>query len=62
MLRPERAVFMPEKKEFFLTLEDAFSYKNPKETIVDFFRSSFEILQRVRRWENIDWITQPLGY
>ena len=53
---------MPEKKEFFLTLEDAFSYKNPKETIVDFFRSSFEILQRVRRWENIDWITQPLGY
>lgn len=62
MLRPERAVFMPEKKEFFLTLEDALSYKNPKETIVDFFRSSFEILQRVRRWENIDWITLPLGY
>ncbi len=62
MIVPPKAVFTPEKKEFFLTLEDALSYNNPTETVVDFFKSSFKILQQVERWDHIDWITEPLSY
>lgn len=61
-LKPETAVFSPEKKAFFLTLGDALSTDDPIKTIVDFFRSSFEIVQQLQRWERLDWITQPLEY
>lgn len=60
MLHPDKAIFVSERKEFFLTLEDALSYKHPEEKIIKFFSSSFEILQRINRWENIEWITKPL--
>lgn len=62
LLKPERAVFSPEKKEFFLTLGNALSADNPVKTIVEFFRSCFEIVQRLQPWQRIDWITKPLEY
>ena len=62
MILPDKAWFSPEKKEFFLTMEDALSYKDPIKTIGDFFQSGFDIVQKLRRWENLDWITHPLQY
>lgn len=62
MLRPEKALFVPEKKEFFLTLGEALSYGNPIEAIVEFLQSSFDIVQKIKRWEHLDWIIQPLSY
>lgn len=62
MLRPDKAVFKPEKKEFFLTLKDALSYDNPDEKIIDFFSSSLAIVQQLKKWENWEWITHPLNY
>lgn len=62
MLRPAKAVFKPEKKEFFLTLKDALSYDNPETKIVEFFASSLAIVQQLRKWDNWEWITQPLSY
>ncbi|WP_455496988.1 DUF5996 family protein [Coprobacter sp.] len=62
MLQPDKAVFISNKKEFFLTLEDAFSYPDSTDAVVRFFKSSFEIIQKIRRWEYLDWITKPLKY
>lgn len=62
MLRPEKATFVAEKKEFFLTLDDALSYGNPIEAIVEFLQSSFDIVQKIKRWDHLDWIVQPLSY
>lgn len=62
MIRPDKATFSPEKKEFFLTLEDALSYSDPNATVVDFLKSGFEVLQRVERWKGIMWIGEPLTY
>lgn len=62
LLTPEKAIFSPEKKEFFLTLNDALSHDNPVKTIVEFFRSSFEIVQQITPWKQIEWITEPLHY
>lgn len=62
MLRPDKAVFKPEKKEFFLTLKDALSYDNPEEKIIEFFTSSLAIVQQLKKWDNWEWITHPLSY
>lgn len=62
LLQPAKARFVPAKKEFFLTLEDAFSYSDPAATVVEFFRSAFDIVQSLKKWERIDWITRPLDY
>lgn len=62
MLRPDKAVFKPEKKEFFLTLGEALSYDNPEEKIVEFFTSSLAIVQQLKPWDNWEWITHPLSY
>lgn len=62
MLHPDKAVFTPEKSEFFLTLKDAFSYKDPTDAVVSFLRSSFDITQKLKKWDNLDWITHPLDY
>lgn len=62
MLRPDKAFFVSEKKEFFLTLNDAFSYGNPIGAILEFLHSSFDILQEIKRWDNLDWIIHPLSY
>ncbi|MFZ3416903.1 DUF5996 family protein [Arthrobacter sp. 3Tela_A] len=62
MLRPDRAEFMPQMSEFILTLEDAFSYPDPEQAVVDMCRSSFEIVQRMDRWADLEWITEPLSY
>ena len=35
---------------------------DPQKAVEDFFRSSFGILQRVDRWKDLDWITEPLTY
>lgn len=37
LLQPDKVAFKPEKKEFFLTLEDAFSYPDPEAVVADFF-------------------------
>lgn len=62
MIRPEKAWFSAEKKEFFFTLADAFSYPDPIGKLHEFFTSGFEIVQKLKRWENLDWITHPLQY
>lgn len=62
LLKPGKAFFSPEKKEFFLTLENAFGYADPTVAATDFCSSSFEILQRLQPWERLNWITAPLGY
>lgn len=61
-IRPAMAIFKPEKKEFFLTLEDAFAYDDPYSAVHQFLRSSFDIMQKVRPWRYLDWITAPLRY
>lgn len=62
MLKPDRAQFQARQNEFILTLEDAFSYPDPEQAVVDMCRTSFEIVQRIDRWAGLDWITEPLGY
>lgn len=62
MIRPDKAWFSPEKKEFFLKLEDAFSYDDPTEKVKEFFKSGWDINQKLKRWDNLDWITHPLLY
>ena len=62
LLRPAKAQFLAEESEFVFRLEDAFAAPEPQEAVADFCRSGFEILQRVDRWNNLDWITEPLTY
>lgn len=62
MLKPDRAEFRPQMSEFILTLADAFSYPDPEQAVVDMCRTSFGIVQRIDRWEDLDWITEPLAY
>ncbi|MBO0907900.1 DUF5996 family protein [Arthrobacter sunyaminii] len=62
LLEPSMAQFLPEESEFVLRLEDAFAARDPQKAVEDFFRSSFGILQRVDRWKDLDWITEPLTY
>lgn len=62
LLQPYKARFVPEKKKFFLTLDDALSYSDPAATVSGFFNSAFDIVQGLHKWENIDWIARPLMY
>ncbi|UWX97804.1 DUF5996 family protein [Arthrobacter zhaoxinii] len=62
MLAPQKAEFLTRSSEFILTLKDAFSYDDPQRAVVDFCRTSFDILQRMDPWGDIEWITQPLTY
>ncbi|KAD3515082.1 hypothetical protein GD627_12295 [Arthrobacter yangruifuii] len=62
MLAPQKARFLTKSSEFILTLKDAFSYEDPQRAVTDFCRTSFDILQRIDPWGDIDWITQPLTY
>lgn len=62
MLRPDKSFFVSEKKEFFLTLNDALSYGDPIGSILEFLHSSFDILQKIKRWDNLDWLIHPLSY
>lgn len=61
LLEPDGAVFVPEKKEFFFTLEDAFSYEDSSDAVSQFMRNSFDILQKQSRWNDLDWIMKPLS-
>lgn len=58
LLQPDKALFKPEKKEFFLALKDALSYPDPEQKVAEFFKSGFDIFQKIKRWENIDNILQ----
>lgn len=62
LLQPYKARFVPQKKEFFLTLEDAFSYPNPVDSVVQFFNSAFDIVQNLHKWKDIEWLKKPLVY
>ena len=62
LIRPAMAIFKPEKKEFFLTLEDALAYDDPFDAVHQFLQSSFDIMQKVRPWQHLNWITTPLTY
>ncbi|MCQ1954188.1 DUF5996 family protein [Arthrobacter sp. zg-Y238] len=62
MLAPAKAQFLTRSSEFILTLKDAFSYDDPQQAVVDFCRTSFDIVQRLDPWDDIDWITEPLTY
>lgn len=46
MIRPAMAIFKPEKKEFFLTLEDALAYDDPFDAVHQFLQSGFDIMQK----------------
>ncbi len=61
-LRPDKAVYRPDKTAFFFTLKDAMNYPNPEKMAADFCQSGFELIQEVDRWKNLDWITRPLDY
>lgn len=61
-LRPDKAVYKPDKTAFFFTLKDAMNYPNPEKMAADFCQSGFELIQEVDRWKNLDWITRPLDY
>ena len=58
MLQPDKALFNPEDKKFLLTLEDTFSYADPKSVVTAFFRSGFDIFQQIQSWEYLDRILQ----
>ncbi|MCC3277418.1 MULTISPECIES: DUF5996 family protein [unclassified Arthrobacter] len=62
MLAPPQAEFLTKSSEFILTLKDAFSTPDPQRAVVDFCRTSFDILQRMDPWSDIEWITEPLTY
>ncbi|MCQ1950875.1 DUF5996 family protein [Arthrobacter sp. zg-Y859] len=62
MLAPAKAQFLTRSSEFIFTLKDAFSYDDPQQAVVDFCRTSFDIVQRLDPWDDIDWITEPLTY
>ena len=62
LLEPPQAAFLAQESEFVFRLEDAFSAPDPQRAVTDFCRSSFAILQRLDRWEALDWITEPLTY
>lgn len=62
LIRPAMAIFKPEKKEFFLTLEDAFAYDDPFEAVQQFLQSSFDVVQKIHPWKHLEWITTPLTY
>lgn len=62
LLKPEKAQFLAQENEFLLSLEDVLAAPDPQQAVVDFCRSSFDILQRLDRWKDLDWITEPLTY
>lgn len=62
MLMPQKARFLSTESEFVFSLEDAFSSPDPQQAVGEFCRSSFNILQRLDRWKDLDWITEPLTY
>ena len=62
LLAPRKALFLAEESEFVFRLEDAFAAPDPQQAVEDFCRSSFAVLQRVDRWKDLDWITEPLTY
>ncbi|MEG1617155.1 MAG: DUF5996 family protein [Bacteroidales bacterium] len=59
---PKTAVFDSSKNEFFLNLKDVFNYPDPFNAVMEFCNSTFKISQLIHPWDNIDWITRPLGY
>ncbi|MBP3037401.1 hypothetical protein J2M53_14220 [Arthrobacter sp. zg-ZUI100] len=62
LLAPEKAQFLAPESEFLFSLEDAFAAPDPQQAVGEFFRSTFTILQRLDRWDDLDWITEPLTY
>ena len=62
LLEPAKAQFLAQESEFVFRLEDAFAAPDPQQAVADFCRSGFGILQRVDRWKDLDWITEPLTY
>ncbi|WP_298615000.1 DUF5996 family protein [uncultured Odoribacter sp.] len=58
LLQPDKAIFKPDKKEFFLALEDAFSYPNPEKAVVSFFKSGFDTLQQIQPWRNLNFVSK----
>ncbi len=57
---PDKAIWSPQKMEYFFTLEDALSYPDPTAAVREFFRNAFDKVTRHENWECIDWFTQPL--
>lgn len=58
LLQPDKAIFKPDKKEFFLALEDAFSYPDPEKAVVSFFKSGFDTLQQIQPWRNLNFVSK----
>lgn len=56
LLQPDKAIFKPDKKEFFLALEDAFSYPDPEKAVVSFLKSGFDTLQQIQPWRNLNFV------
>ena len=59
-IQPEKAFYSAEKAEFFLSLEDLFSYKEPEKVFQDFLNSGFQIITKHEKWKNVEWFTKPL--
>ena len=57
---PKEAFYSVEKAEYFLRLEDAFSYEDAQRVVEQFFKDSFALIAKNQKWENLDWLTKPL--
>ena len=59
-IRPDKAFYGKEKKEFFLTLKDALGYPDPEKAVLEFFKSGYDIVTREEKWNNLEWLNKPL--
>lgn len=59
-VKPDKAVWSPQKMEYFLSLDDALSYPEPEKAIREFFENAFEQVTKHEKWDCVEWFTQPL--
>lgn len=54
------AYYDPHASEYFLRLEDALGYVDPKAAVLKFCRDAFQTVAKQQVWEHVDWLTAPL--
>jgi hypothetical protein len=59
-IKPDKAFYSKEKNEFFLSLEDVLRDDDPKNALLSFFASGYEILTRGENWERCEWFEKEI--
>lgn len=54
------AYYDPNASEYFLRLEDALGYTDPKAAVLKFCHDAFQAVAKRQEWNHIDWLTAPL--